>query len=92
MNRKEKKGRTAADILILLGMLALLSVICRLWPILLLMILGIFVAALWVLCNRPEKVEVLTPVPLLPGPKPIYPRQCDRRGVYYFCENRTGND
>jgi len=48
----------------------LLSVICRLWPILLLMILGIFVAALWVLCNRPEKVEVLTPVPLLPEPKP----------------------
>lgn len=70
MNQKEKKGRTAADILILLGMLALLSAICRLWPILLLMILGIFVAALWVLCNRPEKVEVLTPVlPLLPEPK-----------------------
>lgn len=70
MNQKEKKGRRAADILILLGVLALLSVICRLWPILLLMILGIFVAALWVLCNRPEKVEVLTPVPLLPEPKP----------------------
>lgn len=69
MNQKEKKGRTAADILILLGILALLSVICRLWPILLLMILGIFVAALWVLCNRPDKTEVLTPVPLLPEPK-----------------------
>lgn len=69
MNQKEKKGRTAADILILLGMLALLSAICRLWPILLLMILGIFVAALQVLCNRPEKIEVLTPVPYLPEPK-----------------------
>lgn len=69
MNQKEKKGRTAADILILLGMLALLSAICRLWPILLLMILGIFAAALWVLCSRPEKTEVLTPVPLLPEPK-----------------------
>lgn len=70
MNRKEKKGRTAADILILLRMLVLLSAICRLWPILLLMILGIFVAALRVLCNRPEKIEVLTPVPCLPEPKP----------------------
>lgn len=70
MNQQEKKGRRAADILILLGVLVLLSVICRLWPILLLMILGIFVAALWVLCNRPEKVEVLTPAPLLPEPKP----------------------
>lgn len=70
MNRNEKKGRTAADILILLGMLALLSAICRLWPILLFMILGIFAASLWVLCSRPEKTEVLTPVPLLPEPKP----------------------
>ncbi len=70
MNQRERKGRIAADILILLGMLALLSAICRLWPILLLMILGIFVAALRVLCNRPEKIEVLTPVPLLPEPKP----------------------
>lgn len=69
MNQKEKKGRTAADILILLGMLALLSAICRLWPILLLMILGIFAAALRVLCNRPEKIEVLAPVPLLTQPK-----------------------
>lgn len=69
MNQKEKKGRTAADILILLGMLALLSAICRLWSILLLMILGIFVAALRVLCNRPEKIEVLTPVSYLPEPK-----------------------
>ncbi len=70
MNREEKRGRKAADILILLGMLALLSAICRLWPILLLMILGIFAAALKALCSRPDKIEVLTPVPLLPEPKP----------------------
>lgn len=70
MNQKKKKGGIAADILILLGMLALLSAICRLWPILLLMILGIFVAALRVLCRRPDKIEVLAPVPLLPEPEP----------------------
>ena len=69
MNRKEKKGRMGADILILLGMLALLSAICRLWPILLLMILGIFAVALKALCSRPDKIEVLTPMPLLPEPK-----------------------
>ena len=69
MNRKEKRGGKAADILILLGMLALLSAICRLWPILLFMILGIFAAALKVLCSRPDKIEVLAPVSSLPEPK-----------------------
>lgn len=69
MNQREMKGRIAADILILLGMLALLSAICRLWPILLLMILGIFAAALKALCSRSDKIEVMTPVALLPEPK-----------------------
>ena len=69
MNRKEKRGGKAADILILLGMLALLSAICRLWPILMLMILGIFVAALKALCSKQDKIEELTSVPLLPEPK-----------------------
>ena len=45
MNRKEHKRHMAYEALILLGMLALLTFICRLWPILLLIILGIFVIA-----------------------------------------------
>lgn len=69
MNHKERQGGKAADAMILLGMLALLSGICRLWCILLVMILGIFLAALWVLCSSPDKAEVLAPVPLQLEPK-----------------------
>ncbi len=46
MSQKDFKTRIAYEALIILGVLALLSLICRLWPILLLIILGIFVAAL----------------------------------------------
>ena len=45
MNQKDFKTRMAHEALIILGVLALLSVICRLWPILLLILLGIFIAA-----------------------------------------------
>ena len=45
MTDKEKKRQLAYEALIILGMLALLTFICRLWPILLLIILGIFIAA-----------------------------------------------
>lgn len=69
MNKKEKHGRIAADAVILLGMLSLLCLICRLWPILLLIILGIFVAALQVLFTTLNKTEVITPLPPLPEPK-----------------------
>ena len=39
---KEGKNRISQDVLILIGMLMLLTFICRLWPILLLMILTLF--------------------------------------------------
>ena len=45
MTNKEKNRQIAYEALVILGMLALLTFICRLWPILLLIILGIFVAA-----------------------------------------------
>lgn len=46
MNPKDHKRSIAHDALILIGLLFLLVYICRIWPILLLMILGIFIAAL----------------------------------------------
>ena len=46
MNKKEFKRHLAYEALVILGVLALLLFICRLWPILLLVILGIFIAAL----------------------------------------------
>ena len=41
MNNKDRKRQIAYEVLMILGMLALLTFICRLWPILLLIILGI---------------------------------------------------
>lgn len=68
MNQKEFKRRMAYEVLILLGMLALLTFICRLWPILLLIILGIFIAAIRLLFLSSKKVEVIEPMPQLPEP------------------------
>ena len=54
----------------ILGMLALLTFICRLWPILLLVLLSILIAALRLLFLSSRKVEVIEPLPcpLLPEP------------------------
>ena len=64
MTDKEKKRQLAYEALIILGMLALLTFICRLWPILLLIILGIFIAAIRLLFLSSKKVEVLTVPPI----------------------------
>lgn len=68
MNHKESKRHMAYEALILLGMLALLTFICRLWPILLLIILGIFIAAIRLLFLSSKKVEVIEPMPQTPEP------------------------
>ena len=60
MNNKDRKRQIAYEVLMILVSLALLTFICRLWPILLLIILGIFVAALRLLFlsgNRVDQVE-----------------------------------
>ena len=46
MTKKEWQRHMAYEALVILGMLALLLFVCRMWPILLLVILGIFAAAL----------------------------------------------
>lgn len=68
MNNKDRKRHIAYEALVILGLLALLNFICRLWPILLLIILGIFIAALRLLFLSSRKVEVIEPMPLLPEP------------------------
>lgn len=64
MNKKDQKRHMAYEALVLLGMLALLTFICRLWPILLLIILGIFAAVIRLLFLSSKKVEVIEPLPL----------------------------
>ena len=68
MNKKDQKRHMAYEALVLLGMLALLTFICRLWRILLLIILGIFAAVIRLLFLSSRKIEVIVPLPLLPEP------------------------
>lgn len=63
---KEKKRRTAYDVMIFLGVLALIMFITRLWPILLLVIVGILICALHLLFVSVKQ-------PMLPMPPPILP-------------------
>ena len=45
MTKKERARRLTYEALVILGVLALLLYLCRLWPLLLLTLLGIFLAA-----------------------------------------------
>ena len=49
MDKKEKMKNLVMDVLKVIGLLALLCFVCRLWPVLLFMILGIFISALCLL-------------------------------------------
>lgn len=68
MNDKNRQRHIAYEVLVILGQLALLTYITRLWPILLLIILGIFVAALRLLFLSSQKVEPVRPLLTLPPP------------------------
>ena len=68
MQNKEFKRYIAYEVLTILGTLALLLFVCRLWPILLLVILGIFIAAMRLLFLSARKVENIPP--LLPAARP----------------------
>ena len=61
MTKKEWQRRMAYEALVILGMLALLLFVCRLWPILLLVILGIFAAALRLVFLSSPKVRPIHP-------------------------------
>lgn len=61
MTKKEWKRHMAYEALVILGMLALLLYVCRLWPILLLAILGIFAAALRLVFLSSPKVQPIQP-------------------------------
>ena len=66
MNQKEYKRRMAYEALIMLLLLALLLFITRLWPILLLVILAIFIATLRLLFLSSRNVPPTQPPVLLP--------------------------
>ncbi|MBQ1734837.1 MAG: hypothetical protein II038_08145, partial [Lachnospiraceae bacterium] len=89
MNNPDRKANLALDALVFLLALALLTFITRLWPILLLVLLGIFAAALRLLflSAKQSPKEVPQPQPAQPvweaEPEPdlesmIYFQVCDR--------------
>lgn len=63
MKNKDYKKDIAYEVIIFLCLMALLIVITRIWAILFLIILGIFIAALRLLFKRTEKVEIIEPAP-----------------------------
>lgn len=52
------------EILILIGILFLVVFMCRLWPLLLLMIIAVFAALIVLLFKQTNKVEVIEPMPI----------------------------
>ena len=82
MNDKNRQRHLAYEVLVILGQLALLTFITRLWPILLLIILGIFIAALRLLFLSSQKVEPIKPLPALPPPSSP-PQETDMQSMAY---------
>lgn len=63
MRDKDFKRHMAYEAMVILGILSLLTFICRLWPLLLLAMLGILMAAVRLLFLSSKKVEVVEPLP-----------------------------
>ena len=69
MTREQKKQKRN-EVLTIMGLMALLVFTTRLWPILLLMMIGVFAYALWLLFHLEKQPE--PPSPLLLGlPAPV---------------------
>lgn len=87
MNDKDKQRHMAYEAMMVLMQIALLTLIIRLWPILLLMILGIFVAALRLLFLSSKKVEPVKPMEAFP-PSAVPPTEPDMEDMAYFVIQR----
>lgn len=82
MKNKEWKKHIAFEALVILTMILVLTFICRLWPLILLAIVGIIIAALRLLFLSSDKVEVVQPVLALPAPREV-PSERDVRDMAY---------
>ena len=87
MNDKNKQRHMAYEAMMVLLQIALLTFIIRLWPILLLMILGIFVAALRLLFLSSKKIEPVKPMEAFP-PSAVPPTEPDMEDMAYFVIQR----
>lgn len=81
--KKDWKRHIAYEVLLILVMLTLLMYLCRLWPIIFLLIIGIFITALRLLFLSPKRVEVVEPLPLPALPEPKEPTEKDVKDLAY---------
>lgn len=87
MKDKDYKRHVAYEVLVFLGLLAIFLYMTRLWPILLLVILGIFIAAIRLLFLANRRVEPAEPILALPAPKP-QPSETDMENMVYMLIQR----
>lgn len=92
MKDRDFKRHIAYEVLVILGMLALLLFICRLWPILLLVILGIFIAAIRLLFLSRNKVEVILPMSVPEEKEQKEPTEKDVQDLAFHVAQRRITD
>jgi len=83
MNDRNFKRHMAYEVIVVLCQLALLTYITRLWPILLLIILGILIASLRLLFLSAKKIDPVRPLPQLPAPVSL-PSEKDMRSMTFL--------
>lgn len=82
MNEKNRQRHLTYEALVILGQFALLTYITRLWPILLVILAGIFIAMIRLLVLSMKIVEPVQPLLSLPAPTKV-PTQTDMQGMAY---------
>ena len=87
MKNKDLQRAMAYEALILLGLLALLTFITRLWPILLLVILGIFAAIIRLLFLSVKDVRPDQPILALPAGR-VEPQQPSMEAMAFMIVQR----
>lgn len=83
MNDKEKQNRFIHEALMIMGILALLCLVCRLWPILLLIVLGALIAAIRMVFLSAQKVEIEESMPELQKAPTKEPTETDVKQLAY---------
>lgn len=81
--KKDWKRHIAYEVLVIFVMMTLLMFLCRLWPLIFLFIIGIFITALRLLFLSPKRVEVVEPLPLPALPEPKDPTEKDVKELAY---------
>ena len=64
MKKPDKRISVIRETMLLIGILAAITLICRLWPLLLLMLLSLFAALIVLLFRATAQPEIIEPKPV----------------------------